>query len=160
MFCQNCGKELPKEAKFCQYCGHGVNGASNTQAQNVQVVQIIKPKEPKNKTLAIVLLLFLGLLGVHDFYLEAYGRGATKVLITIFLGWFFGIGLVINGIWCLVDLFAICSNNGYNSLLTDEELEQKRRQKQVDDYNERHYEHVSSYEELEKVLEKTKLNEK
>lgn len=153
MFCQNCGKELPDDAKFCQHCGYGVNGTSNTPAQSVQVVQIIKPKEPKNKTLAIVLLLFLGLLGIHDFYLEAYGKGATKVLIIVLLGWFFGIGIVVNSIWCLIDLFAICSNK-YDSLLSEEEQKKKLQQKQVDDYNKGHYEHVSSYEELEKVLKK------
>jgi TM2 domain-containing membrane protein YozV len=138
MFCSNCGKELLQEARFCQYCGFAVNGVPN-----VQTVKIIQEKQPKNKFIAILLLLFLGGAGIHDFYLEYHGKGLAKILILLFLGWIY-VGLIINFFWCLLDLIHII-NGDYKTLLTEEE----QKQKEIDEYNDTHYGKISTYEELQ-----------
>lgn len=113
MFCQKCGKELPDDAKFCQYCGW--------QNQGVPV----KQREQKSQFIAIVLCLFTGLIGLHDFYLNRNFAGVTKLLIAILLGWMAGFGLIINGIWCFFDFIAILFN-GFEALKTDKQIEEDK----------------------------------
>lgn len=66
--------------------------------------------QQKSKTMALVLLLLFGGLGVHNFYLGHNGRGIVELSLTI-LGWLtlvFIIGavfLVIVGIWVFIELF-------------------------------------------------------
>ena len=112
MFCQKCGKELPDEAKFCQYCGWQNQGTP------------IKKREQKSQFIAIVLCLFTGLIGLHDFYLNRNLAGVTKLLIAILLGWMAGFGLIINGIWCFFDFIGILCKF-FDCLLTDEEFAEK-----------------------------------
>lgn len=112
MFCQKCGKELPDEAKFCQYCGWQNQGTP------------LKKREQKSQFIAIVLCLFTGLIGIHDFYLGRNGQGVLKLIIAILLGWCY-IGLIINGIWCIIDFIGILGKF-FDCLLTDEEFQEKQ----------------------------------
>jgi TM2 domain-containing membrane protein YozV len=41
----------------------------------------------KNRFCFILLALFLGIFGVHNFYAGYNGRGLTQLLITCLLGW-------------------------------------------------------------------------
>ncbi|WP_328459516.1 TM2 domain-containing protein [Actinoplanes sp. NBC_00393] len=62
-------------------------------------VQVVLPRPLKETWIAYLLLLFLGGLGIHQFYLGKTGRG----LLTLFtIGGFFGILLI-------VDLFTLPS---------------------------------------------------
>ena len=56
-FCSNCGAEIDAKAVVCPKCG-------------VQVAQININKEPKSRTMAIILALFVGSLGIHKLYLK------------------------------------------------------------------------------------------
>jgi TM2 domain-containing membrane protein YozV len=60
----------------------------------------------KSRGVFIILGLFLGCLGIHNFYAGYYGRGAAQLLITIFLGWIY-IGFIITGIWAIIELFVV-----------------------------------------------------
>jgi TM2 domain-containing membrane protein YozV len=60
----------------------------------------------KSRGVFIILGVLLGLLGIHNFYAGYYGRGAVQLLITLILGWVY-VGLVITGLWVLVDLFTV-----------------------------------------------------
>jgi hypothetical protein len=57
----------------------------------------------------IVLGLFFGCLGVHNFYAGYSGRGIAQLLITIFLGWLI-IGFFITGIWALLEIITVSTD--------------------------------------------------
>ncbi len=50
---------------------------------------------PKNRVVYILLALFLGSFGIHNFYAGYIGRGLAQLLITLFL------------FWLIVPLFAV-----------------------------------------------------
>ena len=72
-------------------------------------------QKPKDKVVAILLCLFLGGFGVHNFYLGYTGRGIAQLLILIFsipLAFLF-IGLLtmwIPGIWAFIELILLACN--------------------------------------------------
>jgi TM2 domain-containing membrane protein YozV len=59
----------------------------------------------KSRGVYIILGLFFGCLGIHNFYAGHNGRGAAQLIITILLGWLI-IGLVITVLWSLIELIA------------------------------------------------------
>lgn len=62
---------------------------------------------PKSRVTFVLLGLFLGCLGIHNFYAGYSGKGVAQLLITIFLGWVFGLGIFITGIWALIEIIAV-----------------------------------------------------
>jgi TM2 domain-containing membrane protein YozV len=69
----------------------------------------------KESSTAYLLAVFLGHLGIHNFYLGRAGVGAAQLTMTI-LGWLtiwiFGLGLILLvpvWVWTIVDLFLIPS---------------------------------------------------
>lgn len=108
MFCSNCGKEIGTGVKFCQNCGTGVNtGTVPVQPQYQQpVINIVNTNTNtnvnsfgyvhKSKWVAFFLCLFLGMFGVHRFYVGKIGTGII---------WLFTFGLY--GIGWLLDLIII-----------------------------------------------------
>ena len=106
MFCSKCGKEIADDVAFCQFCGQQVGGAVNVQPQ----IQIVQVQQPKSQFIAIVLCLFLGLLGIHDFYMNKNGCGLAKLLIILLTGWIY-IGIIINGLWCILDFILIITKS-------------------------------------------------
>jgi len=71
-FCSNCGNELPENAYICVKCG-------------VKVVKddAISNPNAKSKLAAGLLGIFLGGIGVHNFYLGFIGKAVAQVLITV-----------------------------------------------------------------------------
>jgi TM2 domain-containing membrane protein YozV len=65
---------------------------------------------PKSRVAFVLLGLFLGCLGVHNFYAGYTGKGVAQLLITIFLGWVFGLGILITGIWALIEIIAVSTD--------------------------------------------------
>ena len=61
---------------------------------------------PKSRLAYILLALFLGFLGIHNFYAGRSGTGLTQLLLTIFTGWLIA-PLVLVLIWVLVDICAV-----------------------------------------------------
>lgn len=141
MFCFNCGKEIPNDVTFCPNCGAKISQTAEakineTPQQHANNKQVFVAK--KSRFVAIVLCIFLGLLGAHDFYLKREGCAIAKLLITLILGWCI-IGLIINGIWCFFDFFIILLG-GDSVLMTEEEYqalqseEQKQKQKELEEF--------------------------
>lgn len=62
----------------------------------------------KSKTIAILLCLFLGLLGIHQIYIGNYLKGLTMLGATLLFGWTV-IAPIIVALVCLIDLINIIS---------------------------------------------------
>ncbi|MBW3094910.1 TM2 domain-containing protein [Bifidobacterium sp. 64T4] len=66
----------------------------------------------KSKLAAGLLGIFLGSLGVHNFYLGNTGKAVAQLLLTL-LGWIVLIGPAIAGIWGLIEgILILCSTYG------------------------------------------------
>jgi TM2 domain-containing membrane protein YozV len=78
-----------------------------TASPTTNVVSGVQPWQPSPKSrLAYVLLgLFLGALGVHNFYAGYAGRGIAQLLISLLFCW---IGSpVVVAIWALIEVIAV-----------------------------------------------------
>jgi TM2 domain-containing membrane protein YozV/ribosomal protein L40E len=105
-FCTSCGAIIKKEAEICPKCGVRQRRAENSLQQIDQAVFGNGNIQPRSKTVAYLLLIFLGVFGAHRFYLEKIGTGILYLL-TFGL---FGIGV-------LVDLFTLSGQvDTYNAL--------------------------------------------
>lgn len=98
MYCKNCGKEIDDKAVVCVHCGVATGNQIHTSTSD------------KSWIAALLLCLFLGGFGAHRFYVGKNGSAVAMLLITLFLGWL-GVGLLICGIWALVDLIMICTGS-------------------------------------------------
>ncbi len=66
----------------------------------------------KSKIAAGLLGIFLGSLGVHNFYLGNTGKAVAQLLLTL-IGWIIIVGPIISGIWALIEaILILCSNYG------------------------------------------------
>lgn len=101
-FCTNCGQELEGTASFCYNCGASVNGGSNNNKDNVNsnsnINQSSTNPASKSKMAAGLLGIFLGSLGIHNFYLGYTGKAVAQLLITVlscgflsFVSWIWGL---------------------------------------------------------------------
>lgn len=93
-FCQNCGAPLAPGAGFCTTCGAVAQTAP----------QIPVGYEQKSKMAAGLLGIFLGSLGIHNFYLGYTTKAIIQLLVSIIGGVLScGIATVGIGIWALVE---------------------------------------------------------
>lgn len=80
-----------------------------------------QPQQPayypqlKSKLAAGLLGIFLGALGVHNFYLGYTGKAVAQLLLTL-VGWvLFGLGPVVAWVWGLIEsILILCSTYGSN----------------------------------------------
>ncbi|MYM93926.1 TM2 domain-containing protein [Duganella vulcania] len=85
VFCRGCGKEIHETAPTCPHCGapQHASGASG-------------PRSDKDYVVTVLLCFFLGVLGVHRFYV---GKIGTGLLMLFTFGGF--------GIWALIDFIMV-----------------------------------------------------
>ena len=68
--------------------------------------------EQKSKMAAGLLGIFLGALGIHNFYVGYTGKAVAQLLLTV-IGWILIIGPAVAGIWGLVEgILILCSHYG------------------------------------------------
>lgn len=108
MFCSHCGVQIPDGSTFCPKCGTQVKAqASNqttAQAQNNTAIQnnVSQPNTGKSKMAAGLLGIFLGVWGVHNFYLGYKTKAIIQVLLGT-VGCILIIGPIISGIWGFIE---------------------------------------------------------
>ena len=93
MYCMHCGGQIPDDAAVCVHCGRPTGRPVLVSVQ-------------KSRSTYIILGLFFGLLGVHNFYAGYNGRAIAQLLITVLAGWFI-VPLMIVEIWVAVELFTV-----------------------------------------------------
>lgn len=92
MFCKNCGAEINDKAVICVKCGCSTASIMSPSQLNAA----LGTESPKSRLIAFLLCTFVGLIGVHRFYLGRVGSGIAMIFT-------FG-GL---GIWLLIDWIII-----------------------------------------------------
>lgn len=124
MFCKNCGQQLNPDADFCTNCGvkagNGANFCPNCGAQTqpnaavcvqcgVSLTQAYSQASgQKSKIAAGLLGIFLGSLGIHNFYLGYTGKAVAQLVITLCTC---GFGGAVTGIWGLIEGILILVGN-------------------------------------------------
>lgn len=93
-FCTHCGNELEGNKKFCPNCGASI------ESNNSKSTTTVSNSTTKSKIAAGLLGIFLGSLGIHNFYLGYTGKAVGQLLITILSC---GILSIISGIWGLIE---------------------------------------------------------
>lgn len=127
MYCQNCGKELSENDAFCPDCGVKVQkiqkncqncGAKIDDYTNVcpscgyQIPPtVVKISSPKYKTTAVLLAIFLGGLGIHNFYLGYSSKGIIQLF--LFFGGIFSCGItaIIAIVWGWIEAILILTGD-------------------------------------------------
>ena len=113
MFCSNCGTQIPDGSAFCPKCGKNLSGETKAPQNNSTPAAAPAPApaynsapsataEGKSKMAAGLLGIFLGTLGIHNFYLGYTGKAIVQLLLGT-VGAFIIIGPVISGIWGFVE---------------------------------------------------------
>lgn len=123
MFCKNCGNEVAPGTAYCPKCGQAIdwnqaqgangygyaqqpqpgmnNGYGYAQQPQPQPQPVyVAPQAKKSKLAAGLLGIFLGSLGVHNFYLGYNGKAVAQLLISLLTC---GVGAVVSGIWGLIE---------------------------------------------------------
>lgn len=97
-FCPNCGASTPPNAAFCVQCGATLN-AQGTTPEGIHYT----PEMQKSKLAAGLFGIFLGGLGVHNFYLGFIGKGIAQIILSPC----FGIG----ALWGFIEGILILTGN-------------------------------------------------
>lgn len=141
MYCKQCGKEIPDGQDLCDECTNAgpinqtpsdfdTNQNSNYNTSNVpnqnfnqyQNYNQAPNQNPnaKSKLAAGLLGIFLGGLGVHNFYLGYTGKAIAQLLISLLSC---GILAVVSSIWGLVEgiliLTGSINTDGHGNPLRD-----------------------------------------
>lgn len=112
MLCKYCGKE--SETEICEEC-------KATHSEDTIEVEATKVESTstdtntsstsKSKLVAGLLGIFLGALGIHNFYLGYTGKAIAQLLLTL-VGWVLcGIGPIAASIWGLIEGIFILTGN-------------------------------------------------
>ena len=115
MFCKNCGTQLQDGAAFCPNCGAPVasEGTQNAETQQPQPQPAPQNAARKTKLAAGLLGIFLGGLGVHNFYLSFTKRALIQLLVSLLTR---GFGAVPMEIWGLIEgIFYLTGKEGYTA---------------------------------------------
>ncbi|MCI7331872.1 MAG: TM2 domain-containing protein [Selenomonadaceae bacterium] len=82
MYCKYCGKSIPDDANVCPYCGRDLVSEKKEPEEKIYYVSA----QSRTKALILCLLGFVGLAGLHRFYV---GKWLTGVLYLFTYGFFF-----------------------------------------------------------------------
>ena len=124
MFCRNCGNEVDEKAVACMKCGHNPKVGS-THCPNCGVAvepgQIVCVKcggalkdeqqlsssadsTAKSKLTYLLLAIFLGEFGVHNFYAGYTNTGVIQLLVSLVGGMFTcGVSSLAVWVWAVVE---------------------------------------------------------
>lgn len=111
IYCPKCGKALDDSAFVCSDCGYRIkenfNNKSNCAAPIKKPVTSVVSEKSKSKVLAGLLAIFLGFLGIHNFYLGYVTKGIIQLVISLLGIFFYGSGTIFMFIWAVVEAVLI-----------------------------------------------------
>lgn len=123
MNCKHCGQIIEETVSFCPHCGkpvkeepvaeptHTYESIPTPEVTPVPTAPVVQQKSRMAAGLMGILFgLFLGGLGIHNFYL-GYTKKAVIQLVICLVGFCLVIGPLVSGIWCLVEGIMILAGN-------------------------------------------------
>ena len=109
MYCKNCGELLFEGQTICIKCGNPIEEQKgNNKNNNSASKQPFKIKNKgdfngHSKVIIVLLCLFLGSFGAHNFIMGENKKGIVKIILTVFCG----LGFILS----IIDLVKITTNN-------------------------------------------------
>jgi len=125
--CQNCGRVVRLNDNYCPSCGSLLTGGKPYAAgkksdkkihvDNPQCVISEPPSESHSRVIAALMAIFLGWLGLHNFYLGYYTRAVCQLVLAVIVGPLtFGLASVAVCIWSFIEGVLILANTaGYRT---------------------------------------------
>lgn len=107
LYCEHCGALLKAGQLYCSDCGCSTQSSGQNFTPNA-------PAKRKSKLAAGLMGIFLGALGIHNFYLGYYSKAVVQLLLTligvplccIVIGFFM---MTVASVWGLVEGVLILS---------------------------------------------------
>lgn len=125
MFCRNCGTELAYKEDPCKKCnykrGFGVNYCpdcgAETEARARKCTEcgatlfVMRNTKPRSRIAAALMAFFIGMFGIHNFYLGYMRKGLLQVIVSVIgliivfaFGTLFTIGApVVMALWGIIE---------------------------------------------------------
>lgn len=104
--CLNCGVKVGEGATFCANCGNAMNpGADVCMNCGVAAKKAAGNLNGQDKTVMIIICIFLGDLGIHNFMMGETKKGILKLILT------FCTAGTISTILTIIDLIKICTDS-------------------------------------------------
>ena len=110
MFCNKCGSMVADNSTVCPVCGAPMGGAAPTPTPNPYGgtqpgynPNAVYATPQKSKIAAGLLAIFLGYLGIHNFYLGYTKNGVIQLVLSLVGVWLFGVGLIAACVWAIID---------------------------------------------------------
>lgn len=102
-----CNCKARSDTAICPTCDAAAPPATQQPSDAVYAAPVSQsPPIARNRAIYILLALFLGIFGVHNFYAGYHGRAICQLLITLLLGWLL-IGVLFTGLWALVEMITV-----------------------------------------------------
>jgi TM2 domain-containing membrane protein YozV len=99
MFCSHCGSEISDRAVICVKCGVPTGAGAVPTA-------VVTNAAAKSRLAYILLGVFLGGLGIHNFYAGYTGKAVAQLLITIFTFWLV-VPILAVWIWVIYEVITV-----------------------------------------------------
>ena len=110
-FCPVCGAPANAGENFCPNCGKGVNPGDNVCSQCGYMLRQnygAAYQSQKSRLVAGLLGIFVGTLGIHNFYLGYTNKGITQILLSTIGGLLTcGIASFAVAIWAIIESIQI-----------------------------------------------------
>ena len=102
MNCPRCNNPIPPGATLCPFCGTPVYQQPGFAQQNFGVAP---GYQQKSRLVYIILAIFLGGLGIHNFYAGHTTNGVIQLVLGIF---FCG---TVSWIWAIIDIITVTTDS-------------------------------------------------